>query len=193
MPKSYGIGKKSKNKYIELKLPSFDEQGKPNVCLVRTPDPVAMMKAGVLDDFDTLTAAVAGKIQEIEGRSVPSPEAVQAIAQNTGQLEASLELMDKVVEFVVVEPKVTRPVLRDLKGKPVLDDRNKEIPLGPDERDDETLYTDDVDLADRMFILQFSVGGTRDLEEFRKDNPELVETLADGAGVPVPTLGDLAD
>lgn len=48
------------------------------------------------------------------------------------------------------------------------------IPEDEDDRDDELLYVDEMDEEDKLFIFQWVIGGTSDLEQFRG---ELVTTL----------------
>lgn len=155
--KSYSMGA---SKPHELKLPSVDEEGEHNVCLVRRPGPQGLVKMGILDSLDTLTQLVAAKIGDIEtgGSSAPDPEAIRALSQNAKGLENALDLIDRIVVGVVVEPKV-HPI-------PVEDPKTGEIP----EREDSCLYIDDVDLEDRMFIMNFAVGGSADWESFRSES-----------------------
>lgn len=200
MPTSqYGLGRKggkSRSTTVDLTLPSFaeDEDGNPtdkhNVCKVRIMDPVAMLAAGLLDDFDELTKISALKMQEVDGRSVPTADSIQQLAGMTDTLNSGLILVDRLVEATVVEPKVVWPVHRDRDGKPVRDKESGEwLMLGPDERDPEVLYCDDVDLEDRLYILQWAVGGTSDPEQFRKEYQGLLGSVEDGASLPLSALG----
>lgn len=169
--KNYTLGK-SKKKGIDLELPSGE------TCLVRRPGPQTLIAAGVLDSFDSLTALVGAKLNEIDGKTEVSASALQTLAGQQANINAALGMVDKVVEFVVLEPKVLRPIRRDdVTGQPFLDSQGKEVPLSDQERDEKRLYTDDVDLADRMFILQFSVGGSADLERFRDETASLVGSV----------------
>ena len=68
------------------------------------------------------------------------------------------ELMDRILVEVVVEPKV-KPVPMDRDGKKIL----------IDDRDDQFIYVDEVDLEDKTFIFQYAMGGTKDLERFRSE------------------------
>lgn len=178
--KQYGFDKKKNT--LEVTLPSLAEDGTThNVVLVRIPDPTAFIAMGLLDSMDSLSAVVGLKIGEIDASGKPSAKQAAEIKKLTEQkdaLMAGLDMIDKVVEWMVVSPQVIRPVLRDLKGKPILDKEGKETPLGPDERDDALLYTDDVDLDDRMFLLNFAMGGTRDLETFREGHQKIVDAVA---------------
>lgn len=199
---SYSLGRPggAKARTSELTLPSFkyDEEGnvtsEHNVCRVRIMDPVAMLSAGLLDDFDHLTKLAGAKMQQVDGKTLPSPEAVRELAGLTGELQRGLDLVDRLVEYVVVEPKVLWPVHRypaghPEAGKPRKDAGGEWMRLGPDERDDETLYTDDVDLEDRMFIMQWAVGGIKDPEQFRGEYTGLLESVEDEPELPLSAFG----
>lgn len=51
----------------------------------------------------------------------------------------------------------------------VLDPPILPVPEAEALREEDLLYVDEVDLDDKMFILDFAVGGTRDLEKFRTE------------------------
>lgn len=193
----YGMGRKG-SVTTDLTLPSMNDDGEHNVCKVRRADPQALIAAGILDDFDSLTRLVQLKINEIEGDGAPKrsdAETVAAIAASKDDLMAGLALVDKIVEYIVVEPRVVRPVARDTLGQPLkVADPNgvlREIPLRPDEREEDVLYTDDVDMEDRMFILSYSMDGGKDLESFRAGTAELVASVVDVGEVPVSALRPL--
>lgn len=198
MPNSYSLGRKgsAKGKTTDLTLPSFklDEEGNEtaehNVCRARVLDPVAMLNAGLLDGFDDLTAIAAQKMTEVDGRTVATPEAVEAVMADPRKLMAGLEMVDRLVEAVVVEPKVVWPVHRDEDGNPKKNRDGSWMMLGPDERDDDVLYTDDVDLEDRMYILTWAVGGIKDVAQFRGEYKGLLESVEDGSSLSPFALGD---
>jgi hypothetical protein len=154
------------------------------------------MKAGILDDIDFLGQIVAGEhIPRGEGQP-PSQvkasvtEQMQELVQNKEGLVKAMDLMDKVLEYVVIEPRISRPVRRDDAGKPLLepdpknDGKPREIPLPDEEKAPGVIYTDMVDLVDKSFIFQFVVGGTADLATFRKEHEEALGSLATVSAVP---------
>jgi hypothetical protein len=55
--------------------------------------------------------------------------------------------------------------------------------LGEAARDPSLLYVDEVDLEDKMFILQYALGGTRSLERFRREFADGVRPLSSGEDV----------
>jgi len=77
-----------------------------------------------------------------------------------------LEMFNTVTAYCVVEPKVHN-VPRTEDGKP--------LPL--DQRDPELLYADEVDFQDQVFIFNVAVGGTADLEKFRRETEAFMEPV----------------
>lgn len=72
-----------------------------------------------------------------------------------------MSLFDAVTVYCVVEPKVYP------------------IPPADKERDEELLYVDEIDFDDKMFIFQFAIGGTREVETFRKEHEAYVADVSD--------------
>lgn len=163
-PKKYGFGKVKDT--MDLTLPSHedpdDENSPHNVCRVRRPGVQGLIAAGVLDSFDSLTGLVQSEhLDRVDGKNDRKKDTKEEMALLKDQKEnimKALALVDKVVLYCVVEPKL--------------------LPVSDGERDDEKLYVDDVDLDDRMFILQFALGGSSDLETFRKGTAESVASVA---------------
>lgn len=144
--KQYKLGRADAGQ--DLRLPSG------NVCLVKRPGPEGLIKAGLLDSLDTLTALV--QTEHIDSNDPKAmARAVQTMAADKGKLIDAITLMDKVVCHVVLQPPVA-------------------MPPGDGERDPEALYVDEVDEEDKAFIFNFVVGGTRDIETFRKERAELM-------------------
>lgn len=81
------------------------------------------------------------------------------------QLADMVALFDAIVVHCVVEPTVLP------------------VPADGEERSTEALYVDDVDFDDKMFIFQWVVGGTRDLEQFRKEQAASVESVRGSAAL----------
>lgn len=81
------------------------------------------------------------------------------------QLADMVTLFDAITVHCVVEPAVLP------------------VPADGEVRDSEALYVDDVDFDDKMFIFQWVVGGTRDLEQFRKEQAASMESLRGGTAL----------
>lgn len=145
-------------------------------CQVRLPGVQRLMAAGILEDADTLSTMVDKKhIRRVNGKDQVNGDSLLKDPKN---LVSVLRTVDKVVAHMVVQPTVKRPVIIGM------DDEGKETekPLPEEDRDPKIVYTDDIDMTDRMYIFQFAVGGTTDVEQFRSKLAKAVgsmETLQD--------------
>lgn len=169
-------GRKASSTF-DLDLPSG------NTVLVKRVDMPTLLASGAFPD--TLMAIVSEKIGSATGQE-DAPKAVDkdAMKDIMGSPEKLGELfaaVDRIIPLVVEQPKVlnhrrevaTADVAADSKVK-VTGATWETIPDA--EREEDVVYTDMVDLEDKMHIFQFAVGGTRDVEEFRE---ELASTVAD--------------
>lgn len=183
----YGFGKTSSAaRGVELKLPSKNARGDHNVVLVRVPNPQTLLAAGVLDSFDSLTALVKTEhFDRIDIAQSADPEAAMAkIAAGVSKLAESKEalldglgMVDKIVAHCVLEPAV---YLAPPEGEEWTPEQVDALESGA------AVFVGDVDLDDKMFIMQYEVGGTTDLEEFRKGTGQLMGSVEGGSDVPRP-------
>lgn len=165
--KKYGLGATSNRHGYDVKLPSG------HTAKVRRPGTQGLIAIGVLDNLDTLVGLAQNT--GTEGGKMPTKE----------DLETALAVVDKVVEYCVIEPATVRPVRRDANGKPALDAEGAETPLTDDERAEDVVYTDEIPLDNRMFILNFCIGGSADLEAFREESAKALGDMEAVSGVPV--------
>lgn len=86
-------------------------------------------------------------------------------------LDEMARFMDDLLVMVAVEPKVYR------------------VPDEETDRDDDTLYVDEVDQEDKSFIFQVVTGGTTDLEKFREAAEANVATLSGREDLELPAVG----
>lgn len=142
----------STSQYEDLVVPSGQR------CLVRKPGIESLLKSGILQNADLLSKIVQS---EHVDRVKPSPktevvdDSTMDIFKNEGVLEDVIQAIDKIVCHTVVKP---------------------EVHMAPNDitnRKAGVVYTDMIDLNDRIFIMNFVVGGQRDLETFR-EGPESV-------------------
>jgi hypothetical protein len=184
MPKSkkkYGIGGSGAHgPTVELTLPSYDENGESNVALVRRLGVQGLIKMGILDSMDSLTGLVSNKILEITGEA--DAEQLKKIAEASPELRKVLDLVDKITLAAVVQPPV-RPVPTEQAPDP---ERPADAGVPWDWRNPTALYVDDVDLEDKMFIMNFVVGGSGDLSAFRQATEPALGSVEDVEDVPVP-------
>lgn len=161
-----------KNKSIDLELPSGE------VCLVRRPGMDILMAEGVFSD--SLLPLVQESMDKARsgGSKTPAPEIdTSELLKDPKKMSDIMDSYDKVVVLVVREPAVAwhkREAGMNSEGKPHFET------IPESERDDEIVYTDDIDLNDKMFIFQFVVGGSSDLASFREQLGQGVAAVSDG-------------
>lgn len=135
------------------------------LCLVRRPGMEGLMKAGVLHNVDSLSQIVNEKhIKRVNGKATDEIDMTSLMKDSQGMEEVT-NVIDKVICHVVVKPEIHRSPNDVTLRKPGV------------------VYTDMVDITDKMFIFNFVVGGTRDLERFRGGLDALVGSVEDGEGV----------
>lgn len=93
------------------------------------------------------------------------PQLKSDVLNDQEKLKDILKMVDEICIYCVIEPALT----------PSWDSDGTEI--SPADRDADVLYVDEVDLDDKMFIFQYVVGGTKDIETFRKQLESGVESL----------------
>lgn len=135
-------------------------------CLVKKPDGMKMF----LDSGMVPNSLLPIVESALTGQEVDEKEVASRVLSDTEQLADLLAFVDRVVIRTVVEPVV--------KAVPVNEETGEEIP--PHLRDeDDSLYVDYIDQADKMFIFNYSVSGVTDLESFRQGSNEgLADLLA---------------
>jgi hypothetical protein len=159
-PTAPGEWKKSSgiNVAVPLEVPSG------NTALVRTPGAQQFLKLGMVpNSLVSIMEKSAVKGEE------PAIDELSSILKNPKELQDLFAFIDAVVIYCCVEPKV------------------EPEPEATFIRDENVLYVDEVDMDDKMFIFQFSVGGTKDLERFRQQSEANMESLSARQDVELPS------
>lgn len=158
--------------YVDLTLPSGQ------LCQVRPAGVQAMIGAGVIESADTLTSLVSEKhIKRVAGRgksnagkptAPPKPDEIdtQSLMKDPKNLQKVFKVVDRISAFMVVQPDLQIPVR--MEPDPKNPGETLEFALTHEERKPGVVYTDVVDLMDKMFIFQYAVGGSTDVEAFRE-------------------------
>lgn len=175
----------------------IDDQGTPlelpsgNVALCKQITPLAFVTGGMIPD--PLTGLITQAINEKRG---VNPAKLKALTENTTDIVAALEMFDRVLTNVVIEPPIEMPptcavsvgegLCGEYANTPVHKDthRSGHHAYREGRRDPNVLYADIVDMDDKMFIFQWALGGTHDLQQFREEQAKRVESLSDGEDVP---------
>lgn len=127
-----------------------------NVCRVRATTGMAMfMQQGMIpNSLMPIIKEHMNDSRELQATTVD-------VLDNPELLENMMELADNVVMHVVVLPEI-QPI-----PKAFVDGEERVVPQ--EHRDPAVLYVDEVDMNDKMFIFQWAMGGTKDVERFRKE------------------------
>lgn len=152
--------RKKAKKLVDVELPSG------NVVQLRRVDLPSLLADGVFPD--TLMGIVQEKMSDAKSKpEVDDSALVQDMMGDTDKITELFSAFDNIVVRVVAQPPVRNHV----------DEDGKTVP--EDDRDENFIYTDEVDLNDKIFIFQFSVGGDADLESFREKSATAVADLED--------------
>lgn len=171
--KSKSAGTKS----FDVELPSG------NVAKVKN---IQITKLVEMDIFpDSLEAMIASKTQVAGKDNVeikePDEAEVKKAMSNPKDLAKLMTSVERIVALAVVEP----PVLLSVERFEAEDGTVTWEEIPEDERDEDALYTDEIDLEDRMFIFQLTVGGTSDLDAFRGKFGTALGAMGDGESLPL--------
>lgn len=127
------------------------------ICQVRRPGPEGLIRAGVINSIDSLTGIVQNElIPSADGSTKIDPA---KLVENVKAMEEVIHVTDRIVCYVVLQPEIVM------------------TPNDVTTREDGVIYADMVGLEDKMFIMQYALGGTRDLETFRTESAADVASM----------------
>lgn len=146
---------------MDLELPSG------NVCRVKRVDMPTLLASGAFPD--SMMAMVTEKVESATGgetRAKPLDNMdAAALMKSPEKLDLLFSSVDKIVPLVVVEPKVLNHRIEENGVIRELSDEERQAL--EDEYEEGIVWTDEVDIQDKMHIFQFVVGGSRSVEGFR--------------------------
>lgn len=130
----------------------------------KTPDPIELpsgkfivVKPASLTSYiqtgqipNSLMSVIQSQVNSRKKANKTGEEVMSEIVENPDGLRDLFSMVDRYVCLVALEPRVY-PV-------PELEDR-----------DPDRLYVDELDASDKMYLFQRSMGGTTDLESFRRE------------------------
>lgn len=157
-----------------------------NTALVRAISPQAFLASGIIPN--PLMTIIRKAINEAEG--LP-PKKLEQMMHDDKMLVSSLELFDRMLCYVLIEPAAKMPppcrVCGEYANTPQHDMDNAEYHrYNEAARDPDILYADIVDMDDKVFIAQWCLGGTADLEQFRQESEASVAGLSGRQDLQVP-------
>lgn len=165
-----------------------------------------VMATGVMGEADSLTAFV-GKhfVKAVREGGKPPTEEIDAarLMKSPDTLRKIVKMVDGLMPHVVVDPKVFchyRVVNPGTDKEDTLmippAERVCHCGLREDHREHHdhgghtfrgAIYTDMIDLQDKMFLFNFAMSAVQDAESFRAESESALGNVADGPSVPVPT------
>ena len=139
------------------------------MCLVKRPGVEGLLREGVLRDIDSFTALVNTEHIEKKGKKAGKPadstQAVAKLMQDPEKVANMMHTIDRVITHVVIKPRVEM------------------TPNDPTRRKKDIVYADQIDINDKMFIFNFVVGGSRDIERFLEERDSALGNLDVGEAV----------
>lgn len=152
-----------------------------------------LIESGILGDADSLTAFVGRKyiIQHKGGKGKPDTEElnVGAVLKDPDALKKMVMLCDRALPVVVEQPEVKLHFVDAADGSTVMippDGSPVTVDGKRHKRDKGAVYTDQVGLEDKVFLFNFAVGGTRDIERFRGESAAAMAGVGHGEDIPRP-------
>jgi hypothetical protein len=158
LPTAWGSDPEQAGGPVDLELPSGQ------LVLARKPGLQQLMVEGVLHKMDNLTALVDSKHVR-KGKGGRADINVQSLLGDQDALANILHTVDRVLCAVVLRPGVQM------------------TPNDPTRRVRGVIYADTVGIEDKMFIFNWALGGSRDIERFRRESEEVVGSVAVGEPV----------
>jgi len=146
-------------------------------CRLRKLNMETIAELGLMDELDTFTGSIQvtpskkakGKGAKPLTEEEQGAEVMKKMLKNKDAFIKMLGTINKVVVSCVVEPRV-HPEPQD--GSP---------------RDEELVYTDDIEFEDKMLIFQEVFEGMSKMESFRPGQSDVVGTMAEVTSAQVPT------
>lgn len=165
-----------KSRTNELPLPSG------NVALLRKPDLREFLEKGSVPD--SLQSVVQATIQGKDQQEIQEEEK-KRVEEDADALSGYLDFMDFVVLRSVVKPPLAPAPVYTQEDDCTEEMVGTRIPL--DDRDQSTLYIDEVDFEDKVAIFEFAIGDHVKMEPFRGEEGESVGSKSAEPEIPVQT------
>lgn len=139
-----------------------------NTVTIRIPGMQSLMTQGVIPD------SLMGLAQSAVDRgknAAPVDSQVNAATTNPQQMRDALLAFDKIAAVTIIAPTTKLHLVATNEIDTATGERVM-AQMSDDDRESDVLYTDEIEMEDKMFLFNVVVGGTRDLEAFRKESSE---------------------
>jgi len=161
-------------------------------CLARKLQFGDLVDLGMVDQMDTLGLLASehtdpkAKVKQAKDRQASKKvlaereatreqDTMRGIMKDPKKFGDLILMMDKIVAEVVVAPVLTRPVRID-------EETGEEVDLAWDERKSDKVYTDTVDLGDKMYLFEVCFSGVSKIANFREEPAKDLGNLEDESG-----------
>lgn len=140
-------------------------------CLAKKVSVTSMIEAGILNNADSLTAMVDQYTRKVKGGKVAdgTPVVDSKILSDSQALKMMIEMADRAIPAIVISPPVHLHFSERTVGKTTvtkkLNDEERAILRA------ETpglIFTDQIDLEDKMHLFEWGVGGLKAFSSFRE-------------------------
>lgn len=134
------------------------------VKVMQHPSMRVFLKAGIIPN--SLVSIIQSSLDRGQAPDLASFGATQE------RIDEMFKMIDSIVCFTVEEPDIQLP------------------PDKEEDRDAGVLYADEVEQTDKLFVFQWAIGGTRDLERFRRESGTTLDLIQRGKDVVGETIPD---
>lgn len=146
--------------YEEITVPSGQ------LVLVQKLNIQVLIKSGLLQNFDSLSSTIANK--HLGATNDDVEDTIYDILKDPKKAESLFYTIDRVTCMTVVQPEIT---------------------MAPNDytlREPGKIYTDTIDLDDKLFIFNYALSGTKQANSFRGGSGAGVGSVANGESLPHP-------
>ena len=177
----YSLGVKTENGLHDVELPSG------HTVQARRPGVQGLVAAGLLDNFDELTAIVqTDHLERVGPRSVAGTpkvtaedtrNAAEAVMRDPKKIATALHMMDRLAAHVIVQPPVWIDYQQEGESDEDFAKRSAEAQASG------AYAIREVEIEDKMFLMNWAVGGSADLAAFREETGKLLGSVEAGPAI----------
>ncbi len=138
-----------------------------------------LILAGVVSESDSLTQFV--QKHHLTSGNVKQDDAMKAAMLDPQQFGNLVMLVDRIAPHIVVDPDVRLHFI-DLEKPDAKGAKTQSIPI--EDRVEGVIYTDQIPLQDKIFLMNWGLGDVSQATGFRQESSNSVATMAHDPGVP---------
>jgi hypothetical protein len=142
-----------------------------------------LVRAGILAEGDALTSLIDRKhVRRVRGGKGADRDEVDAasLMQDPEAFGQIVMVVDRMMPHICLSPQ-PRLHFEDVVSESG-QKSTRRIP--PEDREAGMPYTDQIPIEDKMFLFNWSQGGSADADRFQRESQAAVATVEDGRGLP---------